>query len=126
MALRSIDIQLPKGEEEEVKKIFTQFENSSVWEFQSAPEYFSARIILHAEETEKLMDILEKRYGGSERFRLILTSIEAVIPRRMKARPKSRRGSAGKSCITTSRTPANSTAFTRAWFFYRPLSPPSD
>lgn len=81
MALRLLDIQLSKDKEPEIKQTLAEFENASVWEFTFSEEFIFVKIILPAEETEKLMDALEKRYTNDNNFKLILSSIEAILPR---------------------------------------------
>lgn len=81
MALRLIEIQLPRTTEKETRAILDEFDNSSVWDFTYSDELFFAKIVIPAEETEKIMDLFEKRYSRENRFRLILHSLEAIIPR---------------------------------------------
>lgn len=81
MALRLIEIQLPKDKESETRDLLATFTDSSVWEFTYSGELFFAKVVISAEDSERIMDAFEKKHAGDERFRLILHSLEAMIPR---------------------------------------------
>lgn len=81
MALRLIEIQLPKSSEEDTRNLLTEYEDATVWEFTYSGELFFAKIVIQAEETEAVMDMFAKKYGHHKDFRLILHSLEAMLPR---------------------------------------------
>lgn len=81
MALRLIEIQLPKDKEPETRQMLTEFTDSSVWEFTYSGDLFFAKVVISAEDSERIMDAFEKKYAADEHFRLILHSLEAMIPR---------------------------------------------
>ena len=80
MALRIAHIYLPKkssGILDDLKENFNIIEHYEIEE-KNRKEF---KLLLDAEMTEPVLDFIENRYGLQEGFRVIVTPVEAVIPR---------------------------------------------
>ena len=80
MALRRAHIYLPKdnsGFLDDLREKFNIIEHYEVEEKDSK----EIKLLLDAEMTEPVLDFIENRYGLQEGFRVIVTPVEAVIPR---------------------------------------------
>lgn len=80
MALRLMQIFLPQGHTEEASELLEGREVLGRWK-----DTDSDKTILHllvpAEETEPIMDQFEQRYSGIDGFHVVLSPIDAVLPR---------------------------------------------
>ncbi len=80
MALRLMQIFLPDDQSEAVNRILKDREVLSCWK-----DSDSSRTVLHllvpAEETEPIMDEFEQQYGDLKGFHVVLSPVEAVLPR---------------------------------------------
>jgi len=81
MALRLIEISLPEKDRPFVDGLLKDQAVLQVWQECLSGEQILLRILLSAEETEPLLDRLEKRFSGADGFRIILLPVEAAIPR---------------------------------------------
>ena len=81
MALRMIEIYLSGGGGEWVKEILAEVPLIGVWEQASTEEFTTVKILLEVEKTEAVLDELEKHFGGSGGFRVVLLPVEATLPR---------------------------------------------
>ena len=82
MSLRLIEIILP--ENEDFKRLHELLEDQpviEVWEDRISNNKNILKILVKAEESENILDLLEKRFSKSEGFRIILLPVEASIPR---------------------------------------------
>ena len=80
MALRLAHIYLPKdssGFLDELKEKFNIIEHYEIEE----KNMKEIKLLLDAEMTEPVLDFIENHYGLQEGFRVIVTPVEAVIPR---------------------------------------------
>ncbi|QDT48371.1 hypothetical protein Pan258_24130 [Symmachiella dynata] len=80
MALRLMQIFLPDNSDQEFDELLEGREVIGRWRDEDAQQ-----IVLHllvpAEETEPIMDRFEERYANLEGFHVILSPVEAVLPR---------------------------------------------
>ncbi|MBT8364269.1 MAG: TIGR00341 family protein [Deltaproteobacteria bacterium] len=80
MALRLVHIYLPKdssGFLDDLREKFNIIEHYEIEEKNRK----EIKLLLDAEMTEPVLDFIENRYGFQEGFRVIVTAVEAVIPR---------------------------------------------
>jgi uncharacterized hydrophobic protein (TIGR00341 family) len=81
MALRLIEIVLPKEKKEEVQEVLKEKSLEGFWSEKISENMILTRILLDSSETEGILELLEKRFSMVEGFRIILFSVEASIPR---------------------------------------------
>ncbi|WP_449244037.1 TIGR00341 family protein [Desulfobacca acetoxidans] len=81
MALRLLEMTLPKPHVREVKELLQDEPVVEVWYDQISEELTLLKILATSEETEHLMDLLEKHFIRQPWFRLILLPVSASIPR---------------------------------------------
>ncbi len=80
MAFRLIEVVLPKEKKEETDKLLNEF-NVMDYEYDESSEtYLKFNIIVEQNKSEKLLEILQKRYSKLENFRIIILPIETFIP----------------------------------------------
>ena len=80
MALRLAEIFLPERNPElvdELNRQFTILDSYCSW----GDDRGELKLLLDAEAAEPVFDYLEKRYGHQTGFRIMIVSVEAVIPR---------------------------------------------
>jgi len=80
MALRLTHIYLPKDSSgclDDIREKFNIIEHYEIEE----KNWNEIKLLLDAEMTEPVLDFIENRYGHQEGFRVIVTPVEAVIPR---------------------------------------------
>ena len=81
MALRMIEIYLFGGGAEWIEKILEDVPLIGVWEQTSSDDLTTVKVLLQVEDTETVLDELEKHYGASGGFRVVLLPVEATLPR---------------------------------------------
>ena len=81
MDLRLIELIVPQQSGIRVKEILGEREKLISWEEAPCSLGLRMRILVSAENTEAVMDALEKEFKGVESFRLLLIPVEATIPR---------------------------------------------
>ncbi len=81
MALRLIELVLPEEKKEQVKKILEEYSILDIWLESLTENLILIKIIPAEDETESILDLLEKHYSNIEGFRIILLPVEATIPR---------------------------------------------
>lgn len=81
MPLRVLEVLLPEVEQSEAKGVIEAHQPLALW-FQPVSENrILARVLLPTQDTEPMMDALERRFSMLEGFRLILSAVEASVPR---------------------------------------------
>ncbi len=80
MALRLLEIVVPEDATNEVLKIIGEAQITNFWMTCSCESRNIFKMIVAAETTEKLLDILEKKYGSLEDFHMVLLPLEASYP----------------------------------------------
>lgn len=81
MPLRLLEMVLPEQHLKEVETMLQEEPVANIWYDQISEQQILIRILALAEETEHLMDLLEKQFAGEAWFRLILLPVAATIPR---------------------------------------------
>lgn len=81
MALRMIEIFIPVEKEGDVKEILGEQEPFDVWSDRLSENRSLVRVLLSAERTESVMDVLDRKFSYLEDFRMVLLSVAACIPR---------------------------------------------
>lgn len=80
MALRLIEIIIPEQYVNAMLDILNENDIKVFWQTCSCESSVIFKIILPAEKTEKILDILEKKYGHVEGYRMIVLPTEASFP----------------------------------------------
>jgi uncharacterized hydrophobic protein (TIGR00341 family) len=80
MALRLAHIYLPKDSSGLLDDLTEEFSIIEYYEIEEKNRN-EVKILLEAEMTEPVLDFIENRFGFQEGFRVIVTPVEAVIPR---------------------------------------------
>lgn len=87
MSLRLIEIILPEKEDlERLRELLEDHPFIEIWEDEISGDKTVFKILVRAEESEEILDLLEKRFSKSEHFRIMLIPVEASIPRPDKAK----------------------------------------
>lgn len=81
MALRLIEIHLPKEQTTNIQELLKDHEVLGIWHETIAENQILVKVLLDAGETEPILDLLEKHFSMHEGFRIILIPVEASIPR---------------------------------------------
>lgn len=81
MPLRLLEIVLPDTDSQQILDIIEDESIISYWKEETADAGLLIKILLAAEQTEKILDLLEEKFSYQEGFRVILLSVEATIPR---------------------------------------------
>jgi hypothetical protein len=81
MALRLIELILPEEKSKEVQELIKDYKPLGIWYEKLSENKILVRVLLSTEETEAVLDILEKQFSMSDGFRVILFPVEASIPR---------------------------------------------
>jgi uncharacterized hydrophobic protein (TIGR00341 family) len=91
MALRLVEVILPKGNEGTVEKLVEDLEIEEIWHIKVSEERTMSRVLISSEESEALMDALDKSFSGTEGFRVIVHSITASLPRKTEEKEDTRK-----------------------------------
>lgn len=82
MSLRLIEIILPKSENlERLRDLLEDHPTIEIWEDEISEDKTVFKILVKAEESEEILDLLEKRFSKSDHFRILLIPVEASLPR---------------------------------------------
>lgn len=83
MALRMMQIVIPAGRVEQVMETLADQPTLGVWEDEGINGEARSLItlLIDVDKTEPVMDQLESRFGHADGFHVILSAIEAVLPR---------------------------------------------
>lgn len=82
MALRLIEMFIPKEERDEAREILEG--NKLVldfWHEEISEEKISIKIIVRAEKSQNILDELDEKFSKYEEFRMIVSPLEATIPK---------------------------------------------
>ncbi len=80
MALRLMEMFLPEKNSSEVSALLGEHEHLDIWHDRLDGQIL-VRLLLPAEETEAVLDNLERHFSGVDGFRIILLPVEATVPR---------------------------------------------
>ncbi|WP_319583545.1 TIGR00341 family protein [uncultured Pseudodesulfovibrio sp.] len=85
MALRVIEIVTPRSDKDEVKKSLEEHQPDAGYVFWASPlddeDSLSFRVVLDVAETANVMDELEERFAWTDKYRIVVYSAEATLPR---------------------------------------------
>jgi uncharacterized hydrophobic protein (TIGR00341 family) len=82
MSLRLIEIILPETENlDRLRELLKEHSLIEIWEDRISGNKTIFKILVKAEESEQILDLLEKRFSKAENFRIMLLPVEASIPR---------------------------------------------
>ena len=81
MALRLIEVLLPSVAEKRVKEVFERIHGLGVWQEYLTEKQISIRLLVPSEETQDVLDVLEKEFSMVDGFRVLVTPVEAILPR---------------------------------------------
>jgi uncharacterized hydrophobic protein (TIGR00341 family) len=81
MALRLIEVFLPQQNVPQLKEALKEREVLGIWEEVLSGNEILVRILLPGEETEAVLDLMEKRFAMVSGFRIMLLPVEATVPR---------------------------------------------
>ncbi len=81
MALRSVEITIPSEKFDLVRKLITEKEPISTWESDADGGKKIIKILMRSEKTESILDDLEKRLSVIDDYRIVLSTVEATLPR---------------------------------------------
>jgi uncharacterized hydrophobic protein (TIGR00341 family) len=79
--MRLIEMILPPSFTEEAKDILKDFGYEETWDETLNDDRRRIKCIVPTQETKKVLDALEKRFGGSKGVHILLVPVEASIPR---------------------------------------------
>lgn len=81
MPLRLMEIVIPDTNSKKIKQLLDDKALIDSW-WEEISEFGSLiKLLLPAEHTEVVLDILEREFSGVENFRVVLLAVEATIPR---------------------------------------------
>lgn len=82
MSLRLIEIILPQTENlERLRELLEDHPVIDIWEDVISGDRILIKILVKADQSENVLDLLEKRFSKAEHFRIMLLAVEASIPR---------------------------------------------
>jgi len=81
MALRLIEVFLPPKDEYRVQQALNDFEVLDIWQERFSKEFIHIKILITSEDTETVLDLLNKHISMVEGHRIILLPVVASLPR---------------------------------------------
>lgn len=87
MALRLLQVHARGLHGERVKEVLRERPTVAVWLSSAAEGETEVSVLLAAEESDGVIDLLEQHFGKLEDFRVILLPVEATVPRPIDAEP---------------------------------------
>jgi len=81
MFLRKVQVFVPKSHEAAARACVEEFEPNYAWCDRLSRNLSLVSALLPASQTEGLLDALERKFAGVEKFRVILVPVEASLPR---------------------------------------------
>jgi uncharacterized hydrophobic protein (TIGR00341 family) len=81
MPSRKVEIFIHSNNKDELLDFLNRNDVTDPWWSRLEDNMYLAAFMSKAEDTEELIDRLEKKYDGSPGFRILLSPVEAVIPR---------------------------------------------
>ena len=81
MALRLIEMVLPEKDGGEVRELLKEHKVLEHRQVRLPDGEVLVRILLDAEQSEAVLDLLEKQYAGAEGNRVVILPVEATLPR---------------------------------------------
>jgi uncharacterized hydrophobic protein (TIGR00341 family) len=81
MAMRLIEVFVPKASEADVPELLGDREVLGLWRQPCEDDRSCVGVLLQAEQTEQVLDLLEERFSSAEGFRIVVLPVEATLPR---------------------------------------------
>ncbi len=81
MDLRLVQIFAPRGVRSEIKDTLLAYKTGEVWEYNLNTKTKSIKFFATSAGATELLAIFEKRFHNKEGFRIILSPVEATLPR---------------------------------------------
>ncbi len=81
MPLRQIEVVVPKEGKNEFDKLLAEESVKHYWNISSDDAGYLLKAIVDANNTEAFLDVAEQIIGKRDGYRLIITSVEATLPR---------------------------------------------
>lgn len=81
MALRMIEMVLPVGTEVDTDELCQEHHILHAWTARLSEAHHIMHILLAVENSEAVLNLLEKRYSNHTAFRIVLLPVEATLPR---------------------------------------------
>jgi uncharacterized hydrophobic protein (TIGR00341 family) len=81
MALRLIEMVVPEKDGEEIRKLLNEHKVLEHRQLRLPDGEVLVRILLEAEQSEAVLDLLGERYAGKEGNRVLILAVEATLPR---------------------------------------------
>ncbi len=81
MALRMIEVIVPDVQREALKTELDHTELEEIWEEDLLEDRYRVRMLFPANKVEPVTDRLQKRFANVSGFRMIISPVEATIPR---------------------------------------------
>lgn len=81
MALRLIEMVLPEKDGGDVRELLKEYKVLEHRQVRLSDGEVLVRILLDAEQSEAVLDVLEKQYAGAEGNRVVILPVEATLPR---------------------------------------------
>ncbi|MFH1485556.1 MAG: TIGR00341 family protein [Chloroflexota bacterium] len=81
MALRLIEVIIPEDAKEGAHRLLEEQPILGSWDEPLADSRFLLRILLDAEKSEVVLDLIEQRFSALDGFRVMFFAVEATIPR---------------------------------------------
>jgi len=81
MPERVIKIILPKDQAKDAITLLGSQDKLTYWQEELSSKNFVASVLIDSAQSEKVMDLFEKKFSRVSGFKLILFPVEASIPR---------------------------------------------
>jgi hypothetical protein len=81
MSLRLVELFLPAKDERSIVSLIDEERSLGIWREKLEEDRLLVKVLLHAEDTEDVMDRIDKQFSGSGGFRVIMLPVEATLPR---------------------------------------------
>jgi len=81
MSLRFIEVYLPTIAKNTVQAALRDYELLGIWQDRISEYQTIIKLLLPVEDTEEVLDLLEKNFSMEDNFRVIILPVEATIPR---------------------------------------------
>ncbi|MBS3814991.1 MAG: TIGR00341 family protein [Hadesarchaea archaeon] len=82
MALRLIEMLIPEDVKDEAEKLLEEKESAlDYWYDWISEKQISVKIVVTAEKSQNVLDDLESQFSKHEKFRLLLSRLDAIVPR---------------------------------------------
>lgn len=81
MALRMVEVVIPETQREALKQELERKKVEEIWEEELLEDKYRVRILFNANEVEPVTDDLQERFSNVSGFRMVISPVEATIPR---------------------------------------------